>query len=73
MTIFGALGLAVLIGWLLLIILVAALVTRHVRRRAFRRGTHPLRLLPWYLGGPPRVDLDLPDDQRSSRDRFRHP
>lgn len=73
MTIFGALGLAVLIGWLLLIVLVAGLLTRSVRRRAFRRGTHPLRLLPWYLGGPPRIDADLPDDRRSSRDRSRHP
>jgi hypothetical protein len=73
LTIFGALGLAVLIVWLLFIVLVAGLLTRRLRGRSFRRGTHPLRLLPWYLGGPPRADADLPDDRRSSRDRSRHP
>jgi hypothetical protein len=73
MTVFGAVGLAVLIGWLVLIVLVAGLLARRGRRRAFRRGTHPLRLLPWYLGGPPKIDVDLPDDRRSSRERTRHP
>ena len=68
-----ALGIVVLVGWLLLIVLVAGLAARAGRRRAIRRGTHPLRLLPWYLGGPPKVDLDLPDHARSARDRSRHP
>ena len=73
MTVSGALGVLVLLVWLLCIVLVVALVARAGRRRAIRRGTHPLRLLPWYLGGPPEVDLDLPDDRRSARDRSRHP
>ena len=73
MTIFGALGLAVLIAWLLFIVLLVGYLARRGRRRAFRRGTHPLRLLPWYLGSPPKIDLDGPPDERSSRDRSRHP
>lgn len=73
MTIFGGLGVLVLIGWLVLMVLVIALVARAARRRALQRGTHPLRILPWYLGGPPKIDVDLPDDERSARDRSRHP
>ncbi len=69
----GALGVVVLVGWLLLIVLVVGLVARSGRRRAIRKGTHPLGLLPWYLGGPPKIDVDLPSDARSSRDRSRHP
>ena len=69
----GALGAIVVVGWLLIVVLVLGLVARAGRRRALRRGTHPLRLLPWYFGGPPKVDIDLPDDKRSARDRRRHP
>ena len=69
----GALGVLVLVGWLLVIVVVAGLLSRRLRKRALRRGTYPLRLLPWYLGGPPKIDLDLPDDRRSNRDRTRHP
>ncbi len=69
----GALGVVVLVAWLLLIVLVVGLVARAGRRRAIRRGTYPLRQLPWYLGGPPKVNVDLPSDPRSSRDRSRHP
>jgi hypothetical protein len=68
-----AFGIVVLVGWILLLVLVAGLLARAGRRRALRRGTHPLRLLPWYLGGPPKIDVDLPDDARSARDRSRHP
>jgi hypothetical protein len=68
----STLGLLVVIGWLLVIILVAGVLARAGRRRALRRGTYPLRILPWYLGGPPKIDVELPDDQRSSRDRRRH-
>ena len=73
MTIFGVLGLAVLVLWLALIVLLVGYLARRGRARALRRGTHPVRLLPWYLGGPPKVDVDLPDDRWSSRDRTRHP
>jgi len=56
-----------------LVVLVVGLLAFAGRRRAIRRGTHPLHLLPWYLGGPPKIDVDLPDDKRSARDRSRHP
>ena len=68
-----ALGVAIVFAWLFLIVLVVGLLAFAGRRRALRRGTHPLRLLPWYLGGPPRIDVDLPDDKQSSRSRSRHP
>jgi hypothetical protein len=67
------LGLGILVLWLFLIVLVSGRLAFAGRRRAIRRGTHPLRLLPWYLGGPPKVDVDLPDDTRTDRDRRRHP
>lgn len=73
MTISDAFGVLVLVAWLSLIVVVAGLLARAGRRRAFRRGTHPLRLLPWYLGGPPKVDIDAPDERRGRRDRSRHP
>jgi hypothetical protein len=67
------LGILVLVAWLLAIVLVVGLLAFAGRRRALRRGTYPTHLLPWYLGGPPRVDVDLPDDVRSGRHRSRHP
>ena len=69
----GAVGVLVMVIWLAVIVLVVGLLAFAGRRRAIRRGTHPLRLLPWYLGGPPKVDVPLPDDKRSARDRSRHP
>ena len=69
----GAVGVVVMVIWLVVIVLVVGLLAFIGRGRAIRRGTHPLRLLPWYLGGPPKVDVDLPDDKRSARDRSRHP
>jgi hypothetical protein len=70
---FGALGAVMVFAWLFVIVLVGGLIAFAGRRRALRRGAHPLHLLPWYLGGPPKVDVDLPDDKRSSRERARHP
>ena len=69
----GALGVLVMVIWLFVIVLVVGLLAFAGRRRAIRRGTYPLHLLPWYLGGSPKVDVELPDDQRSARDRSRHP
>jgi hypothetical protein len=66
------LGVIVLFAWVFGLALVVGLLALAGRRRALRRGTHPLHLLPWYLGGPPKVDVDLPDDHRSRRDRSRH-
>ncbi|GAC1488590.1 MAG: hypothetical protein NVS1B1_05180 [Candidatus Limnocylindrales bacterium] len=56
----GALGIALAFAWLFGILLAVGLIAFALRRRAFRRGTHPLRLLPWYLGGPPDAEPDVP-------------
>jgi hypothetical protein len=69
----GAFGVFIVFAWLFVIVLVVGWIAFAGRRRAIRRGTHPLYLLPWYLGGPPKIDVDLPDDKRSARDRSRHP
>ena len=69
----GAIGVLVMLIWLFVIVLVVGLLAFAGRRRAIRRGTYPLHLLPWYLGGPPRIDSHLPDDKRNARDRSRHP
>ena len=66
-------GVLVMAIWLFVIVLVIGLLAFAGRRRALRRGTHPLRLLPWYLGGPPKIEAAPPDDTRSARDRSRHP
>lgn len=69
----GALGIALALAWLVGIIIVGGLIAFALRRRAYRRGTHPLRLLPWYLGGPPEVpEVFPPDDRSSRRKRARH-
>lgn len=69
----GALGIGLALMWLLGIIAVTGLIAFALRRRAYRRGTHPLRLLPWYLGGPPEVPEVFPPDGRASRrQRPRH-
>ena len=73
MDVFGALGVVAMVIWLAVIVFAVRFLALAGRRRALRRGTHPLRLLPWYLGGPPKIDVDLPDDARSGRDRARHP
>jgi len=68
----GALGIALALAWLFGIILVGGLIAFALRRRAYRRGTHPLRLLPWYLGGPPEVpEVFPPDDREGRRERSR--
>jgi hypothetical protein len=73
MDVSGVLGVLVMVVWLAAIVLVVGLLAFAGRRRAMRRGTYPLHLLPWYLGGPPKVDVGRPNDRRSSRDRSRHP
>lgn len=69
----GALGALVMLLWLLVIVLIVGRLAFAGRRRALRRGTHPLRLLPWYLGGPPKADPERSPDRRGARDRSRHP
>lgn len=60
---FGALGVLIGFGWIALVLAVAGLLAFRGRRRALRRGTYPLRILPWYLGGPPGSSAD-PRDRR---------
>jgi len=67
----GAFGILLALIWFAVIVLVLGLVAFALRRRAFRRGTPPLRLLPWYLGGPPRPDDYLPGDPKTARERRR--
>ena len=67
----GALGIVVAIGILVVLLLIIGIGAFALRRRAFRRGTHPLRLLPWYLGGPPQSDGYLPAERQSARERRR--
>jgi hypothetical protein len=40
-----------------------------LNRRGIRRGTYPLRNLPWYLGGVPDVKLDPPAEATRERRR----
>jgi hypothetical protein len=42
-----------------------------LNRRGIRRGTYPLRNLPWYLGGVPDVKLDTPVEATRKRRRRR--
>jgi len=65
----GALGIGLAFAWLFGIIIVGGLIAFALRRRAYRRGTHPLRLLPWYLGGPPDVLPDVPASRTDRRKR----
>ena len=67
----GAFGILLALTWFALIVVVLGLGAFALRRRAFRRGTHPLRLLPWYLGGPPKTDDYLPADRKTARERRR--
>jgi hypothetical protein len=42
-----------------------------LNRRGIRRGTHPHRDLPWYLGGVPDLKLDAPVESSRARRRRR--
>jgi len=42
-----------------------------LNRRGIRRGSYPLRNLPWYLGGVPDVKVDLPAEGTRERRRRR--
>lgn len=61
---FGVLAIGI---WLVAIVGVIGLLAFAGRRRAMRRGTIPLHLLPWYLGGTPEIKVDLPAGTRSRR------
>jgi hypothetical protein len=62
----------VVILWLGLIVAVAGLISLRLRRRSLRRGTWPVRLIPWYLGGTPEMPLDAPPESaRAKRQKGR--
>lgn len=62
---------AVLIGvvWLGAIVALIAWATGRAGKRALRQKHGPVRLLPWYLGGPPKVHVEHPPDVTRRRDR----
>jgi len=65
-----AVGLLIGIAWIAAITWVAGIFVFRHRRRAIRRGTYPVRLLPWYLGGTPEMPLNPPKEgQRTKRSR----
>ena len=63
-------GVVAVILWLGVIVTVIGKLAFAGQRRALRRGTHPVHLLPWYLGGTPEVTADPP--QEDHRTKARH-
>lgn len=56
--------------WLGLIGAVVGFISLRLRRRSLRRGTWPVRIIPWYLGGTPHMPLDAaPEPSRGTRRR----
>jgi hypothetical protein len=55
--------------WLGLIVAVVGFISLRLRRRSLKRGTWPVRLLPWYLGGTPEMPLDAPPESSRARRR----
>jgi hypothetical protein len=62
---------AVLIAvlWFGFFFAVIGYISMRLRKRALRRGTWPLRLIPWYLGGPPEMPLDAPPESARAKRR----
>jgi len=61
----------VVILWLGLIVAVVGFISMRLRKRALRRGTWPIRLIPWYLGGTPEMPLDAPPESARAKRRRR--
>jgi len=59
----------VVILWLGLIVAVVGLISLRLRTRSLRRGTWPVRLIPWYLGGTPEMPLDAPPESARAKRR----
>jgi len=55
--------------WLGLIVAVVGFISLRLRRRSLKRGTWPVRLLPWYLGGTPEMPLDAPPESSRAKRR----
>ena len=63
----GAIGIVLALGVIAGFLWILGTLAFAGRRRAFSRGTHPLRLLPWYLGGPPNAQIEDPPEGTSGR------
>jgi hypothetical protein len=59
--------------WLGLIVAVVGLISMRLRRRSLRRGTWPVRIIPWYLGGTPDMPLDAPPESARAKRRRAEP
>jgi hypothetical protein len=57
------------IVWFGLFFAAIGYISMRLRKRALRRGTWPLRLIPWYLGGPPEMPLDAPREAARAKRR----
>ena len=55
--------------WLGLIVAVLGYISMRLRGRSLKRGTWPVRLLPWYLGGTPEMPLDTPAESSRAKRR----
>jgi hypothetical protein len=59
--------------WLGLIVAVVGFISLRLRRRSLRRGTWPVRIIPWYLGGTPEMPLDSPPESARAKRRRSDP
>jgi hypothetical protein len=59
----------VVLLWLGLIVAVVGFISMRLRKRSLRRGTWPVRLIPWYLGGTPEMPLDAPPESERAKRR----
>jgi hypothetical protein len=59
--------------WLGLIVAVVGFTSMRLRRRSLRRGTWPVRIIPWYLGGTPDMALDSPPESVRAKRRRTDP
>jgi len=59
----------VVLLWLGLIVAVVGFISMRLRKRSLRRGTWPVRLIPWYLGGTPEMPLDAPPESSRAKRR----
>lgn len=73
MTIELVIAAIIAILWLGLVIAVVGFISMRLRRRSLRRGTWPVRLLPWYLGGTPEMPLDAPPESARAKRRKSDP
>jgi hypothetical protein len=59
----------VVVLWTGLVIAAIGFISLRLRKRSLRRGTWPVRLIPWYLGGTPEMPLDAPPESARAKRR----